>query len=37
LARHRISAAVLMNNLVNWFVEDIDGALAILVGAALIL
>jgi hypothetical protein len=32
-----ISEAVLMNNLINWFVEGIDEALGILVGAAFIL
>jgi hypothetical protein len=33
----RISEAVPMNHLINWFVEGIDGALVILLGAALIL
>jgi hypothetical protein len=36
-SRHRISEAVLMNNLITWFVEGIDGALVILVGASFIL
>jgi UDP-N-acetylmuramyl pentapeptide phosphotransferase/UDP-N-acetylglucosamine-1-phosphate transferase len=33
----RVSEAVLMSNLINWFVEGIDGVLVIVVSATLIL
>jgi hypothetical protein len=37
LARRRLSEAMLMNNLINWFVEGIDGTLVILIAAAFVL